>query len=95
MFDDDIDDTYVPVEECARALGITVPEVADLVERGVLQARRYAGWRLDVEYVEVQPAIVVGHTDTPTETQGNEGAEAAMNVTPKLVRPYGMPRSAR
>jgi hypothetical protein len=67
MFDDD--DTFVPVDECAERLGITVPEVMDLVERRVLRARRYAGWRLDVEYIEVQPAIVVGYTDTPKPKQ--------------------------
>ena len=71
MFDDD--DDYVPADQCAARLGLTVPEVMELVERRVLKARRYAGWRLEV--VEVQPAIVVGHTDTPKPKQRKRSAK--------------------
>jgi hypothetical protein len=57
MYDDDIDDTYVPIEECADRLGLSVPEVEDLVAKGLLRARRNGGWLL-----EVQPALIPGVT---------------------------------
>ncbi len=55
--DDDIDDTYLPVEDCAARLGLSVAEVMDLVDKQVLKSRRYGGWLL-----EVQPALVPGVT---------------------------------
>jgi hypothetical protein len=49
----DDDDTFVPVDECAERMGLTVAEVMDLVKRKALRARRYGAWG----QLEVQPAI--------------------------------------
>ena len=48
----DDDDGFVPAEECATRMGITVAEVDDMVRRGALAVRR-EGWA-----VLVQPAIM-------------------------------------
>jgi hypothetical protein len=61
MLSDDIDDTYLPVDECAARLGLSVPEVMDLLNKQILKARRYGGWLL-----EVQPALVPGVTTSTT-----------------------------
>ena len=61
MIDDDIDETYLPVDECADRLGLSVPEVMELVTKEVLKSRRYGGWLL-----EVQPALIPGVTTSTT-----------------------------
>jgi hypothetical protein len=53
----DDDDDFLPVEECAQRLGLTVERVMELVSQHVLRARRYGGWLL-----EVQPALIDGIT---------------------------------
>lgn len=60
----DDDDDFVPVEECAARMGISVERVEELVAQKVLRARRFGGWAL-----EVQPALVTGVTDAPKKRQ--------------------------
>jgi hypothetical protein len=65
---DDLDETYLPIKDCAKRLGLSVPEVMELVSQHVLKARRYGGWLL-----EVQPALVPGvTTSTPDREKGDE-----------------------
>jgi hypothetical protein len=52
------EDGFLPVDECARRLGISEQRVAVLVEQHVLKAK-YDGWML-----VVQPALVEGVTTT-------------------------------
>jgi hypothetical protein len=90
MIDDDLEDTYVPIEECAGHLGLSVPEVEDLVAKGLLKARRHGGWLL-----EVQPALIPGVT-TSIGVRGRSGSagknvpaasfEAVSKKTPKRAR---------
>jgi hypothetical protein len=58
MYDDD---GWLPPEECAARMGITVRQVDDSVRRGVLRAKR-DGWA-----VLVQPAVtnVEPRSDSP------------------------------
>jgi len=70
MYDDD--DTYVTADECAKRLGLSVPEVEDLVSKGLLRARRHGGWLL-----EVQPALIPGVT-----TSTGVNAEPPASVEP-------------
>jgi hypothetical protein len=57
IYDDDLEDAFVPIEDCADHLGLTVPDVEDMVAKGLLKARRHGGWLL-----EVQPALIPGVT---------------------------------
>jgi hypothetical protein len=80
--DDDIDDTYVPVEDCAQRLSLSVPEVEDLVKKGLLRARRDGGWLL-----EVQPALIPGvTTSTGVGKQTVEPKKAAAKSAAKRRR---------
>jgi hypothetical protein len=49
MFDP-LEQGYVPIDECAQRMGVTVERVRELVLRGVLRHRD--GW--------VQPAVISG-----------------------------------
>jgi hypothetical protein len=48
------DDGFLPVEDCAARMGVTVQRVVELVKRGILRADR-DGF--------VQPAILSGAVD--------------------------------
>jgi len=48
-FDDDSD--FVPIEECAKRMGLTTQEIVNLVNRRVLRHNRFGN---------VQPAIISG-----------------------------------
>jgi hypothetical protein len=48
------DDGYLPVEECAAQMGVTVERVVQLVHRGILRADRDGC---------VRPAILSGAVD--------------------------------
>lgn len=48
------DDGFLPLDECAERMGITVQRVVELVRRGILRADR-DGY--------VQPAILSGGVD--------------------------------
>jgi hypothetical protein len=55
LADSGLRDSMVPVEDCARRMGITVDQVQQLVRRGVLRGDRYGF---------VQPAILSGAVET-------------------------------
>lgn len=55
MYDDETDE-YVPIEACARRLGISITRVRELVEHRVLKAYFDGGQLL------VQPALIAGIT---------------------------------
>ncbi|CAM3577647.1 DNA-binding protein [Mycobacterium colombiense] len=61
----DDEDGWLPPEEAAQRMGITVPELDDLVRRGALRARR-DGWA-----VLVQPAIVNVRPEKPSPKRGS------------------------
>ncbi len=48
------ENTFVPLDEAAERMNLTEQQVLDLIERGGLLARRYAGWGP----IEVEPAII-------------------------------------
>jgi hypothetical protein len=54
LADSDRRESFVPVDECAQRMGITVEQVGKLVRRGILRADR-SGF--------VQPAIISGAVD--------------------------------
>ena len=60
MFDSD-DDGFVPLDEAARRMNLTVEQVLDLVNQHVLRAYRWGGWG----EILVQPAIT---NKTPRKT---------------------------
>jgi hypothetical protein len=51
----DFEDTYVPVQECASRMGLTVEAVERLVRMRLLKARHHG-------ILMVQPACLPGHT---------------------------------
>ncbi len=72
------DDGFVPAEECAQRMGITVAQVDDLVRRGALAVRR-EGWA-----VLVQPAIV---NVTPRPEKPSPRRGSGTKTTPRRL--YG------
>jgi hypothetical protein len=75
------DDGYLPVQQCAERMGITVEQLMALIQDKVVKARRWGGWALEAE-----PAIIPGLTARPKRAGGGPRRAAKAAPPPRKGR---------
>jgi hypothetical protein len=73
------DDSFVEPEEAAKRMGVTIPQLDDLIRRGAVRTRR-TGWG-----IEVEPAIV-NVTPRPETSSPKRGSGTTRNKPRTPVR---------